>query len=282
MPERTTWPTIWPGRRDRRPSRRRRRCRPRIDLLGQEAVEDRARRPARRARRAPPATSGCPRSARRPRRQDRRVRRRPRRGPGRRSTAARRSGRAIASRLPPERLRPQPAARRAPCGDRGGDRSSVVIGHPAPSRRRGYHRARGQRRRRPRGPAPRAARPRRADAERPGDRPGVVGAVRLRQHDLQLRRRVRRDRAVPRQRPPVRRARRQRPAVDRDRRQRRAQRPRLADPRRHLATAAAGACRSCCSSPRCASAPTFFIADVPADRRAASCSSSPTSPTRRR
>ena len=66
---------------------------------------------------------------------------------------------------------------------------------------------------------------------------------------------------------PVRRARRQRPAERRDRRQRRAQRPRLADPRRALATAAAAGCRSCCSSPRCASSRPPSSASSRADRR---------------
>ena len=79
-----------------------------------------------------------------------------------------------------------------------------------------------------------SARARRDDADRPRDRAGVVGAVRLRQHDLQLRRRVGRDRALPGQRPPVRRTRRQPPALHRDRGQRRSQRGRLADPRGDL------------------------------------------------
>ena len=75
-------------------------------------------------------------------------------------------------------------------------------------------------------------RPRRPDAERQGPRPGRLVPLRLRQHDLQLRHRVDRDRALADRRLAVRaRPRPARPGPD-DRDQRRAQRPGLADPRR--------------------------------------------------
>ena len=98
------------------------------------------------------------------------------------------------------------------------------------------------------------ARARRADPVRPGDRARLVGAVRLREHHLLVRGRVRRDRAVPRQGQPVRRARRQRSCC-RSRSSSASASTRWC--RRSWArspTAAGGGCRSCCSSPRCASA----------------------------
>ncbi len=72
------------------------------------------------------------------------------------------------------------------------------------------------------------------DAERTGRRAGCVVALRLREHDLQLRGRLGGDRALPRQRPAVRRARRERAPVDRDRGLRRPECRGLADPRRLL------------------------------------------------
>ena len=110
-----------------------------------------------------------------------------------------------------------------------------------------------------RDPRPRVGRP---DAERPGDRPGRLVAVRLREHDLQLRGRVSgaiglylndrfgaRDGGVLLSVSVA-------LSVGH-------QRARVADPRCASPTVAAGGCRSCSCSPRCASA-----------RR----SSSPTSP----
>ena len=65
-------------------------------------------------------------------------------------------------------------------------------------------------------------------------RAGRLDPVRLREHDVLVRRRVGRDRAVPDQGHAVRRARRQRRAVARDRDQRRHQRRRVAGPGRVL------------------------------------------------
>ena len=74
-----------------------------------------------------------------------------------------------------------------------------------------YHRA-GDERRGPQRSRDRVRRARGLAGLTPTGRavvPGLVGAVRLREHDLLVRGRVRGDRALPRQRPPVRRARRQ-------------------------------------------------------------------------
>ena len=80
-----------------------------------------------------------------------------------------------------------------------------------------------------------------ADAERPRGRPARLGALRLREHDLQLRDRVVRDGPVARRGRPVRRGATARSCCQRrDRRQRRAQRHRLADPRRDLSDRAGG------------------------------------------
>ena len=99
--------------------------------------------------------------------------------------------------------------------------------------------------------APRACR---ADPERPGrSSPRRLGAVRLRQHDLLVRGRVRRDRAVPRRRPSSASAT-GTPPVDRDRRQRRASTPSSRRSSARSRTAAPAGCRSCCSSRPCASA----------------------------
>ena len=78
-------------------------------------------------------------------------------------------------------------------------------------------------------PAPRARRP---DSERSRGRPGRLGAVRLREHDLQLRGRVVCDGPVARRGHPVRQGERAVRVQRRDRCQRRHQRHRLADPRR--------------------------------------------------
>ena len=103
-------------------------------------------------------------------------------------------------------------------------RSAAPPGPPAHwSDDDGAHRPRGVRRGDPR-PRP----------EPPGRRAGLVDPVRLREHDVLVRRRVGRDRPLPRQRPPVRGARRQPRPVARRRHQRRHQRPRVADPRRVL------------------------------------------------
>ncbi len=67
----------------------------------------------------------------------------------------------------------------------------------------------------------------------------------------------------------------------RGRGQRRAQRASCRRSSAPSRTAAAGACRSCCSSRPCASARRFFIGRCHAAARGWSCSSSPTSPTRR-
>ena len=103
--------------------------------------------------------------------------------------------------------------------------------------------------------APRQARPRRCQVSSRGARPiarganaigkgarsGRLGHVRLREHDLQLRGRLRGDRAVAHRHAPVRREERQLPAEPRDRRERRPQRHRLADPRRALGSRRAAA-----------------------------------------
>ena len=134
-------------------------------------------------------------------------------------------------------------------------------------------------------PGDTATTPRRArgaDPERPRDRPARLGALRLRQHDLQLRGRVAGDRAVAPRRRPVRRAGRQPGVQPRDRRERRAQRDRLADPRRIQRSGR----RTAPAVPAVLHAalhrPDGAHRLQPGRSSACSCSSSRTSPTRPR
>ena len=136
----------------------------------------------------------------------------------------------------------RPGRRRCPigrfepnsCGRSGRARSCGsgpgIAGHRTPDAPR-VSSGRGQRRpvRRPRDQRPWPCRP---DPVRPRDRAGRLVALRLREHDLQLRGRVGRHRAVPQR--PVRRARRRRAAGRRGGDQRGHQRAGVADPRRVL------------------------------------------------
>ena len=163
---------------------------------------------------------------------------------------------------------------------RGLDGRSLGHGQILPGRRRlssaGVERRPASRIRRITGRRPRACRD---DAERPGHRPRLVGPVRLRQHDLLVRGRVRRHRALPRR--AVRRARRERLAVHRRRRQRRHQRPRLTDPRRVLGPRCRPDAVPAVLHGRCASA-RRSSSRASTRSSGSSCSSSRTSPTRPR